>query len=106
MSWLPLFTTAGGTQYWFKDNQDGTYEVTSFQEVDPFLDHNHRLLTENDGWSKSKELRRIGSIPLNLIRKWKEEEGFDALNPQHDDKLRQRFNDIDYQKLRTAHWRL
>lgn len=106
MSWLPLFTTAGGTEYYFKDNGDGTYQVSSFQEVDPFLDRNVAMANHNDGWSASKDLRRLASVPLNLLRKWREEEGFDALNPHHDDVLKRKLNDIDFQKLRTAHWRV
>lgn len=106
MTWRPLWKTEGGTEAFIKDNQDGTFTVWSTQECDPLLDQNKAMANHNDGWSPSRDLRRAGSIPLNLIEKWKHEEGFDALNPHHADKLKQKLNDSDWAHLRTAHWRV
>lgn len=106
MSWQPLFTSPSGTEYFFKDNGDGTYEVFSTQENDALLDRNAAMANHNDGWSASRDIRRAASIPMNLIQKWRNEEGWNALDPKHDDKLTAKLNDIDYRKLRTAHWRV
>lgn len=106
LDWKPLWTTAGGTQVFFKDNGDGTYTVWSTQDNDPILERNAAMANENNGYSPSRDIRRMASIPLNLIQKWKHEEGFDALNPHNQDALTRKMNDIDYSKLRTAHWRV
>lgn len=76
------------------------------QDVDPILDANMAMRNHNDGYSPSRELRRVGSIPVHLIHKWKLEEGWDAFDPDHAEKLRQKLNDLDFIKLRTADGRL
>lgn len=106
MTWLPLWSDpATGSQTFFKANSDGTYTVWSTQENDPLLDDNKAMANHNDGWSESRDIRRAASIPMLLIEKWKQEEGWNALDMRYRDKLKQKLNDIDYQHLRTAHWR-
>lgn len=104
MTWLPLWTTPGGVQTFFKDNGDGTYTVWSTQENDPFLEQNARLRSLDDrGYtSKSKDIRREGSIPLGLIEKWKREEGVNVLHPSGHEFLKRRLNDSDFRALRTS----
>lgn len=106
MTWRPLWTNPNGSQAFFKEEADGTYTVWSTQENDPILEQNKAMANHNDGWSASRDIRRAGSIPLTLIEKWKNEEGFDALNPHHADKLKRKLNDGDWSHLRTAHWRI
>lgn len=104
----PLLVTAGGSQWFVRYNPDGTRDFALYADVEPILDHNGRMARENNGWStdKDKFMRRAASVPFALIEKWKNEEGWDYLNPEHADKARQKLNDIDYRKLRTADWRV
>lgn len=102
MTWVPLFTSPTGTEYYVRDNHDGTYTVWSTQDADPILDRNKAMYTHNDGYSPSRELRRAASIPVNLIAKWREEEGINVLHPDHADALKRKLNDSDYLYLRTA----
>ena len=86
-------------------------QFAMFADVQPILDHNGRQANHNNGWSvegKDKLLRRAASVPFALIEKWKNEEGWDYMSPDPDmqKKARQMLNDSDYQKLRTAHWRV
>jgi hypothetical protein len=104
--WVPLWESAGGTQTFIRDNMDGTFTVWSTQENDPILEQNKAMLNHNDGWSESRDIRRAASIPLNLIEKWKREEGWNALDHNYFDKLKAKLNDGDYAHLRTAHWRV
>lgn len=97
-----LFTSSAGTRYSWEDLPDGGYMIRGQADHTDVLDHNQRLFTENDGYSPSRELRRVASIPLHLIEQWKQEEGWDALNPAHADMLVRKLNDLDYLKLRTA----
>lgn len=110
MAVKPLWTSAAGVNYRFDDSAqaDGFYRVIKSQDVAPILDRNKAMANENNGWStdKDKAFRRVGSIPLILIQKWLEEEGWDAFAPENADKLKAKLNSSDFQHLRTAHWRL
>lgn len=98
----PLLTTEAGIRHHVHFEADGTMVTSAIQELDPILDRNRAMATENDGYSPSRELRRVASIPWWLIFKWRHEEGFDALNPHHADRLARKLNDPDYAWLRTA----
>lgn len=105
-----LWTSAAGVAYRFDDSTqaEGHFRVIKSQDVAPILDRNKAMANENSGWStdKDKAFRRVGSIPLILIQKWLDEEGWDAFDPANADKLKAKLNDSDFQLLRTAHWRL
>lgn len=100
--WQPLMRSESGIDYFFRDNEDGTYSVWSTQENDPFLDRNKAMANHNDGWSPSRDLRREGSVPLGLIEKWKQEEGVNVLKPEGHEFLKRKLNDVEYQYLRTS----
>jgi len=99
--WQPLWTTEHGAAY-VRDNEDGTFDVWSTQENDPFLERNRAMANHNDGWSPTRELRREGSVPMGLIEKWKREEGVNVLHRSGHDFLTRKLNDIDYLYLRTS----
>lgn len=101
--WRPLFTSQAGIEYFFRDNEDGTYDVFSTQENDPFLDSNRALANADDkGWSPSRDFRREASIPFGLINKWREEDGVNVLHPDGHDFLKRKINDYDWSYLRTS----
>jgi len=101
-----LMTSTAGISHFMRENADGSTTFAASQANDPILDYNQKLRTENDGYSPSRELRRVASIPMALIYKWKHEEGWDAFDPEHADKLKQKLNDPDYAYLRTADGRI
>lgn len=100
--WQPLMTGVDGVQYFFRDNEDGTYTVWSTQENDQFLERNKILANEGDGYGATRELRREGSVPFGLIEKWKQEDGVNVLHPSGHEFLKRKLNDIDFQHLRTS----
>lgn len=88
------------TGVWVED--DGTVIVRKTQDVTPILDHNKALANHDDGYSRSREMRRVASIPLVVIEQWRAE-GFDLLSGNFDRKeLRRRLNDSDNRFFRTA----
>jgi hypothetical protein len=103
-----LLTTSarGGIRHYWRDNVDGSASIATYQDVDPILDLNKAMATHNDGYSPSRELRRAASIPMTLIYKWLHEEGWNALNPAHGDRLKKKLNSSEYLYLRTAPGRL
>lgn len=97
-----LYTSSAGVSYTWEDRADGGYEVRGYQDVQPILDRNVDMANHNNGYSGDKTFRRVGSIPMHLIYQWAQEEGWNAFDPEHADKLAQKLNDLDFWKLRTA----
>lgn len=104
--WRHLWTNPSGSEVFMRDNGDGTYTVWSTQDCDPMLEENKVLANHDAGWSPSKDLRRIASIPLSFISEYRQNTGVDLLNPHHDDARKRLFNDGSFSHLRTAHWRV
>lgn len=67
------------------------------QDVAAILDNNKALQTLNDGYSPSREFRRIASIPLVVWAQW-EREGI----TKDQAALRRRLNDPDNRFFRTS----
>lgn len=84
---------------------DGKLVVRKTQDVEPILEHNKRLYTDGDGYSKSRELRRAASIPNVVVEEWRRE-GFDIFDPNCKADLLRRLDDPDYRDFRTAPGRL
>ena len=104
-----LFRSATGLDHWMiQDGKDTRFATT--QDVAPILEQNKAMVTHNDGYTPSRELRRVASIPLALIAKWREEEGWNAFDAGHDPdvakKLAQKLMDSEYAHLRTAEGRV
>lgn len=85
-------------QTWFHRMHDGSWVYQTIQGVEPILEankwnqnHNHM----NGGY------RRVASIPLIIIEKWKRELGVDYWNPDHQAKVDQLLNSSDWRWLRT-----
>lgn len=103
-----LKTNEQGVSYYLRYEDDGSIHLDGYQDVQPILDDNHKMLTENSGWNGDKTMRRAAAIPMNLINEWKQKEDFDALKAVKEDPaaLFRRLNSGDWQKLRTAHWKM
>jgi hypothetical protein len=94
---------AGDVAHWSEPDGEGGLVIHSVQDVAPVLERNKALQTHNDGYSPSRELRRVAFIP-NIIRlKWLNEEGWDAWRPDlYADRLAAKLNDPEWRHLRTA----
>lgn len=106
MSWELLHRSITGLNYYRRNNQDGTTSYRTEQDTDDVLDRNKALANTNDGYSKSREMRRVASIPLALIAYWKQVEGWDAFDPENGAKLMQKLNSSEFSSLRTAEGQL
>lgn len=71
-------------------------------DVEPVIEHNKRLATHNEGWSKSRDLVRVASIPIMVQLQWIERYGFDPLDGKHQKELRRILNDPEWRYLRTS----
>lgn len=107
MSWrFGNYDAFTGVRKDYRHDGNGGIEVRMSQDVAPLLDQNKAMANHNDGYSQSRELRRVASIPAVVRLKWINEDGFDCMDPANQDKLARKLNDPDYAYLRTAEGRL
>ena len=97
-----LFTSSCGVRHLIEDEEHGKFRIVSLQNAAPILEQNKAMATHNDGYSPSRDLRRVASIPLIVILKWLNEEGWWALDPASEAKLKAKLNSSEYLYLRTA----
>ena len=98
-----------GIQTWYvNESTDGnTFQIHEVQDVRPILEHNKAMANEDHkGWTKSRDMRKVGSIPLSVIHKWRVEKGIDVFNRDHWPAVARLLNDPDWRHLRSAHWRV
>ena len=58
-----------------KDDSEGRFTIRTVQDVNPILENNKALQTLNDGYSPSREMKRVASIPTTILRKWCKDAG-------------------------------
>ena len=101
-----IIDSEGGiTSTFHFDYSSGKSIIQTTQDVEPILEANKIDQTINDGYSPSRDLKRIASIPLVIVQKWMHEDGvnFLALGKQEKAKyLRKKLGDPDYAYLRTS----
>ena len=75
-----------------------------------YTNHNKKLYTQNDGYSASKELKRVASIPIIVLEIWAKEYNkdqnkgnwFELPKDVQNKILREKLNSSDYRYFRTA----
>jgi hypothetical protein len=97
-----FYTSKRGVRHSWERGDDGIMRILSSQDVESMLDTAKAMANHNDGYSPSRELRRVAVIPPVIQLKWMNEYGVDPLHPDHNDLLCRLLNDPDYAFLRTA----
>ena len=101
-----IFDASGGIISQFHYDHDGdTTIIQRVQDVEPIIENNKRLRAEGRGYSPSRELRRVASIPLVVVERWIQEDGvnFMALGPKEKSAyLRRKLNDPDNRAWRNS----
>lgn len=78
------------------------FTIETKQDVEPFLENNKRLANDGDGYSPSRDWRRIANIPLGIVEMWRTRLGVDIFNKDHQPAVRRLLNDPDWRLLRTS----
>lgn len=108
-----LLQSSAGIRHGWRENADGSVDFVSQQDVAPILEQNKAMQTHNRGYTPTKEMARVASLPMSIVYKWLREEGwfaFDA-DPDCQRKLAQKLDSSEYRYLRTSeiiigdHWR-
>lgn len=90
------------TEKWLHDPISGVVKVKRSEDVSAHLDLvNHEKTMNPTGYSKDRNWRKIGSIPMSVVLQWKEEgvDVFDA-SPEGQKAVRRKLN--EYTRLRTV----
>lgn len=100
---VPLLIEPNGLIKIWRTNSDGTYTVITRQDNESeILERNKAMYNHNDGYTPSREMQRVGSIPMALIELWQTVEGWNPYAPENADRLARKLDDIDFRHLRTA----
>lgn len=105
-----LFRSSAGIDHYMITETDGSTRFEAVSETDAVVERNKAMRNHNDGYSDSRELRRVASIPYIIGLKWLNEEGWWFMDAGHDPdvavKLAQKLNCNEWQHLRTADGRV
>lgn len=96
-----LFRSSAGIDHYTVEDEDG-FRFYSEQALDPILDRNKAMANENDGYTPSRDIRRVATIPYVIGLQWLNEEGWWFMDPDNADRLARKLNDPDWRYLRTA----
>ena len=96
---------------YMKDDMEGKIAVKEEVNIDSHLKHNKELLNFNDGYSKSRDLKRVASIPTIALSVWANEYNGDsnwfALPQEVQNKiLKQKLNSNEFRYFKTAEGKL
>ena len=93
------------------DEMENKIVVNEEVNIDSHLKHNKILLNQNDGYSKSRDLKRVASIPTLALSVWAKEYNGDgnwfALPKEVQNKiLKTKLNSNEFQYFKTAEGKL
>lgn len=106
MTWKLFSSDPGGLKRYAKPDGNGGLIFNLVQDTTAAVDRAKAMKTHNDGYSESRELRRVAHIPDIVAQKWLIEEGWSIHDPGAAHKLAQKLNDPDWAHLRTAEGRV
>lgn len=109
MSKTHLFRSSMGVDHWLVEDGGG-HRFASSQDTTDMLERNKAMAAHNDGYSQSRELRRVASIPYIVGLQWLNEEGWWFMDADRDPaiarKLAAKLNSNEFEHLRTASGRV
>ena len=108
-----LLTSDAGVRWGYREEAGQGATLIAQQDVAPILEQNKTMATHNRGYTPSKDIARVASIPMLIVHKWMTEEGWDPFSPDPEcqKKLAQKLDGNEYRYLRTSelimgdHWR-
>ena len=86
---------------------DGKLTINNQQNLNPLLERNKKLYTQNDGYTASRDMRRIASVPPIILQIWTKEyngtRNWWALPKETQKKImRTKLNSSDFRYFKTS----
>ena len=86
---------------WQYDEPTGATVIQRVQDVEPILEANKAMFSEGDGYSPSRDIKRVASIPMIVIEQWMKE-GINIFDKNCREAVKRKLNDPANLFLRTA----
>ena len=102
---------ADSTKTRYIQESDGKLTVNNQQNLNPLIERNKKLYTQNDGYTASRDMRRIASVPPIILQIWAKEyngtRNWWALPKDTQKKiLRVKLNSNEFRYFKTSEGRL
>lgn len=81
------------------DENDGTVEVKTEQDVTAFLERNKAMQAATRG-TRMGEMEKVAHIPTHIIYEWITKHGVNLYNPNHQEGVKRLLNSSDYRWLK------
>jgi len=62
-----------GVKTRYIQESDGKLTVHNQQNLNPLMERNKKLYTQNDGYTPSRDMRRVASVPPIMLQIWTKE---------------------------------
>ena len=98
---------ADASQTKYIKESDGKLTINNQQNLNPLMKRNKELYTSNDGYTASRDMRRIASVPPIILQIWTKEyngtRNWWALPKEIQKKImRQKLNSSEFRYFRTS----
>jgi len=88
-------------EFFFEGLKSERMIIKRTEDVEPVIDEVTEFKNETrNGFSKSRNWRKIGSIPLIVVEQWIREKGIDLMAPGNEKYVKQALNEMS--KFRTV----
>ena len=82
------------------DDDDGTVQVKTEQDISPVLEMNKRLQNDRAG-RMGDGMEKVATIPTHIIFEWITKHGINLYNPNHQEGVARLLNSSDYRWLKV-----
>ena len=98
---------ADATKTRYIQESDGKLTIHNQQNLNPLMERNKKLYTQNDGYTPSRDMRRVASVPPIMLQIWTKEyngtRNWWALPKEIQKKImRTKLNSSEFRYFRTA----
>lgn len=97
-----MLSRRGAVEVWYHAQPDGTFVIETRQDVSRILERNKALRAENDGFTPSRDVARVASIPVVVQYEWLKRYGINVFDSDHEEGVRRLLNDPEWRYLRTS----
>jgi hypothetical protein len=99
-------TPEGLVEYFHFDEAADRMTIETVHDVTAVIERNKALAAETTGYSPSRELKHVDSIPVAVLHKWRIEDGIDWADRNHWPAVLRKLMDPEWHFLRTSPGRI
>jgi hypothetical protein len=93
----------GSATYWHYDASTHSFRIENVQDVTDIVEQNKVAQTDgNNGWTKTREMKHVGTIPMCILHQWALEAGVPMASKEMGEVIKKKLNDPDFRAFRTG----